>query len=263
MALVPVTRERLTRFTRLNGLSVTPENARSVIGHVTSLRRWRLASLIIAIPIAGFINDPIYIVLAWFAAYVAHWARPPAQEPQAPGNMKTYWGIWSLRLACVAVAVYSLLEVHERPNPIPAVYWAHVVVVIILGVALPPPRRPRVESTPIAPGGMAQAEPKPVRWPTRTLHIAGTIIIVSGALTIPGRPPERGMLEYSVPMTYPEETAQFRSVERVDEPTCAWFGQADDPCMYWRVDYNRFPQAAPYIIEKGGVPRLAPFTYSS
>src|SRR5688500_14740547 len=79
MAAMPVTRERLTRFAELTGLSVTETNARQIIDHFTDLRRWRLVALVLTVPLTGFTNDPLYLVLGWCAVSVFRDVRLPAR----------------------------------------------------------------------------------------------------------------------------------------------------------------------------------------
>jgi hypothetical protein len=57
----------------------------------------------------------------------------------------------------------------------------------------------------------------------------------------------------------PEQQVSFQEIGEVKRPTCPWLDEMDAPCRYWRVDGEPFPQAAPYVVMKGGVPTAAPF----
>ncbi|AWS40086.1 hypothetical protein DKM19_00825 [Streptosporangium sp. 'caverna'] len=255
-AAVPVTGERLTRFAVLTDLSVTTANARQVIDHFAGLRRWRLTALAVAAPLACFTNDPFYLVLGWCAVSVFRDVRLPAGVPPAHDDAKIYRKAWLLGLAGAAVAgVYLLTDQSATPARL-----THIVIVIIVAAAVPrAARNLTARPMPEASDDMAQAELSIRRWSTRTLYLAGTAIVLSGALLAPGQPPERELPEYSMPKSFPEHMAVFTTVEKYKGPTCPWFDQMDDPCRSWLVNGLPFPQAAPYTIRKGGAPQRAPF----
>ncbi|WP_188194825.1 hypothetical protein [Nonomuraea sp. SYSU D8015] len=66
-----------------------------------------------------------------------------------------------------------------------------------------------------------------------------------------------------MPQPFPEYTAEFSMVAKYQAPSCPWFDQVEDPCRYWLVNGEPFPQAATYVIRKGGAPQRAPFAISA
>ncbi|WP_433242026.1 hypothetical protein ACQPYK_37290 [Streptosporangium sp. CA-135522] len=259
VAVVPVTRERLTRFAVLTGLSVTAANARQVIDHFAGLRRWRLIALTLAAPLACLTDDPFYLVLGWCAVSVFRNVRLPARVLHAHDDARIYRGAWLLGLGGAAVAGGHLLT-DQGATP---ARLAHSAIVVIVAAAVPlAARELSARPTPEALDDMTRAELAIGLWSTRTLYLAGTVIVLSGALLTPGRPPKHDLPEYSMPKSFPRQTAVFTTVKEYKKPTCPWVDQIDDPCRSWLVNGRPFPQAAPYIIGKGGAPRPAPFVRS-
>ncbi|OUC97015.1 hypothetical protein [Streptosporangium minutum] len=258
-AAVPVTGERLTRFATLTDLSVTAANARQVIDHFAGLRRWRLIALTVAAPLACFTDDPFYLVLGWCAVSVFRDVRLPAPVSHAHDDARIYRGAWLLGLGGAVVAGgYLLTDQGVTPARL-----AHAVIVIAVAAAVPlAVRNLAARPAPEASDDTTRAELAIRRWSARTLYLSGTAIVLSGALLTPGQPPQRGLPEYSMPTSFPEHRAVFTTVKKYKEPTCPWFDQMDDPCRSWLVNGEPFPQAAPYIIRKGGAPQRAPFVRS-
>ncbi|MBG0814668.1 hypothetical protein [Planomonospora sp. ID82291] len=272
VAAVPVTSERLTRFTALTGLSVTPANARRVIDHFTALRRWRLVSLAPAVPLACLTDDPFYLVVGWCAVSVLRDVRSPSRAPHLHGGMRIYRRAWLLGLGgAVVAAAHQLLDRGATPT-----WLAHAAVVVAVAVAVPlaarnPAAGPAPDTTDDTAldtaldtaddtaDDTARAELAVRRWSTRALYLAGTAIVLAGALLTPGQPPRRELPEYSMPRSFPEHTAVFTTVENHKGPTCPWFDEMDAPCRSWLVNEEPFPQAAPYVVRKGGAPGRAPF----
>ncbi|GGK86589.1 hypothetical protein Ppa06_46230 [Planomonospora parontospora subsp. parontospora] len=273
VAAVPVTSERLTRFTTLTGLSVTTAGARRIIDHFAALRRWRLVSLALAVPLACLTDDPFYLVVGWCAVSVLRDVRSPSRAPHLHGDMRIYREAWLLGLGGAVVAgAHQLLDRGATPA-----WLAHAAVVVAVAVAVPlaarnPAAGPAPDTTDDTAldtaddtandttDGTARAEHAVRRWSTRALYLGGTAIVLSGALLTPGQPLRRELPEYSVPRPFPEHTAMFTTVEDYKGPTCPWFDQLDDPCRHWLVNGEPFPQAAPYVVRKGGAPGRAPFT---
>jgi len=256
-AALPVTRERLTRFTASSGLTVTTANAHLVINYFTALRRWRLIALTLSIPLTGVTNDPFYLVFGLFAAFIFRNVRLPPRVLQIPDDAKTYRETWLLGLTG-AMAAFGYLLADQGISP---ALLAHAAIVIIVA-AVVPVRRPDARPRPEAPNDIAQAELALGRRSTRTLYLAATAIVVSGALLTPGIPAAPEPPDYSMPQPPLEDTAAFTTVGGYAGPTCPWSDHMNAPCRYWLVNEKPFPQAAPYVIRKGGAPELAPFTRS-
>ncbi|MGN9788441.1 hypothetical protein ACTMTF_44005 [Nonomuraea sp. ZG12] len=254
MAAMPVTRERLTRFAELTGLSVTEANARQIIDHFADLRRWRLIALAFTAPLVGFTNDPLYLVLGWCAVSVFRDVRLPDRAPHIHHDMTIHRGTWLLGLLGAVVAGGFLLDGRGVTPALPA----HAVIVIIVAAAVPLAARKLSAGRPPS-DGVAQAETALDHWSTRSLYLSSTAIVLSAALLSPWHPPTDERLEYTMPKPFPEYTAEFTTVDEYKKPTCAWIDQVDAPCRSWLVNGEPFPQAAPYIIKKGGAPRAAPF----
>ncbi|MEU6787461.1 hypothetical protein ABZ912_50440 [Nonomuraea angiospora] len=255
-AATPVTQERLTRFAALTGLSVTTSNARQIIDHFAGLRRWRLIAVTLAAPLACFTNDPFYLVLGWCAVSVFRAVRPPARVFQAHDEVKVYHRAWLLGSAGAIVASGYLL-VNQGATP---TRLAHAVMVIVMAGAVPlAARKLTARPIPEAPDDIAQEEQAIARWSARTLYLAGTAIVLSSALLTPGQPPRREVPEYSMPRSFPAQMAEFTKVNTYKRPTCAWTDEMDNPCRSWLVNGQPFPQAAPYVVRKGGAPQPGPF----
>lgn len=257
MAAMPVTREQLTRFAELTGLSVTETNARQIVDHFTGLRRWRLVALVPTVPLTGFTNDPFYLVLGWCAVSVFRDVRLPAQVLHIRHDTMIYRGTWLLGLLGAVVAGgYALKDQGITP-----VLLAHAAIVIVVAAAVSLAAR-KLSAVPEPSDDIAQAELALNHWSSRALYLSGTAIVLSGALLAPWQPPKDEKHEYTMPTTFSEHTAELPTVDEFTKPTCAWIDQVDDPCRSWLVNGEPFPQAAPYIIKEGGAPRAAPFARS-
>ncbi|MEU4830316.1 hypothetical protein [Streptosporangium sp. NPDC023615] len=255
-ALVPVTRERLNRFTQLTGLFVTETNARLVVDHFSALRRWRLIALVAAVPLTIVTDDPFYLILGWCAVCVFRDVLPPAGAPRAHEGVAPYRGAWLLSVAGAVVAVGSSASEHGFT----AARLAHVVVAVVVVVTVElAARAPGAGPSPGVPDDVVRAERAVHGWSARTLYLGGAAIVLSGALLTPAQPARPDLPEYSMPLSFPEERARFTTVDEYTGPTCAWIDQMDAPCRWWLVNEQPFPQAAPYVVGKGGAPRLAPF----
>jgi hypothetical protein len=250
VAAVPVTRERLTRFAAFTGLSVTTANAGRIIGHFTGLRRRRLIALVLAVPLACYTNDPFYLVLGWCAVSVF---TPHAHE----GDDDIYRRVWLLGLG-VAVLAGGYLLTNQEVTP---ARLAHAVIIVVVAIAVSLAAR---KSSPASEAcdDLAQAERAIGHWSRRNLYLAGTAIVLSGALLTPGQPPQRELPEYAMPTSFPRAIAEFTKVNKYTAPTCPWVDEMDDPCRSWLVNGRPFPQAAPYILRKGKAPLRAPFVRS-
>ncbi|RSM98194.1 hypothetical protein DMB42_45140 [Nonomuraea sp. WAC 01424] len=86
--------------------------------------------------------------------------------------------------------------------------------------------------------------------------------MLAGVLVTPGRALPSEPPQYTMPREFPERQVSFEKIGEVKRPTCPWIDQMDDPCRYWLVDDEPFPQAAPYVVMKGGAPTAAPFVVS-
>ncbi|MEU8141195.1 hypothetical protein [Nonomuraea sp. NPDC048901] len=255
MAAIPVTSERLTRFATLMGLSVTAANARQVVDHFAGLRRWRLIALVPAVPLAGFTNDPLYLVLGWCAVSIFRDVRLPAPTLHTPDDANTYRTAWLLGLGGAVVAGGYLLASQD----ITPARLVHAVIVIIVAAAVPRAAG-KLSARPEAPD---ETDRTIREWSARSLYLAGTAIVLSATLLTPGHPLQRELPEYTPPLSFPDYRAEFMTVSEYKRPTCPWTDQTDDPCRTWLVNKQPFPQAAPYIIGKGGAPQAAPFVRSS
>ncbi|MEU7748375.1 hypothetical protein [Nonomuraea sp. NPDC049158] len=256
VAALPVTSERLTRFATLMGLSVTAANARQVIDHFADLRRWRLIALVPAVPLACFTNDPLYLVLGWCAVSVFRPVRLPAPMLPPQDDANTYRTAWLLGLSGAVVAGGYLLASQD----ITPARLAHAAIVIIVAAAVP---RTTGKLSARPNDGTDRTEPAIREWSTRSLYLAGTAIVLSATLLTPGHPLQGELPEYTPPMSFRDYRAEFTTVSKYKRPTCPWTDQMDDPCRTWLVNEQPFPQAAPYIIRKGGAPQAAPFVRSS
>jgi hypothetical protein len=257
LAAMPVTREQLTRFAELTGLSVTETNARQIVDHFTDLRRWRLVALVLTVPLTGFTNDPLYLVLGWCAVSVFRDVRLPARVFHIRDDMTIYRGTWLIGLLGAVVAGGYVLK-NQGVTP---TLLAHAVIVIIVAAAVPLAAR-KLSAAPEPSDDIAQAGLALNRWSSRALYLSGTAIVLSGALLAPWQPPKDEEHEYTMPTTFSEYTAEFTTVDEFTKPTCAWIDHVDNPCRSWLVNGEPFPQAAPYIIKEGGAPRAAPFARS-
>ncbi|MET7461998.1 hypothetical protein [Nonomuraea sp. NPDC005501] len=256
VAAVPVTQDRLTRFAALAGLSVTTHNARGVIDHFAALRRQRLIALVIAAPLTCFTNDLFYVVLGWCAISVFHGVRQPARAFHADEEVRIHRAAWLLSLGGAVVAGgYLLMDRGVTPALL-----AHAVVMLVVIWAVRKanagPDSERAEEA-------VSAESAIGRWSARNLYLAGTAIVLSGALLTPGQSPRRALPEYTMPSTFPEQTVDFATVEKYKRPTCPWNDLMDVPCRSWQVNGQSFPQAAPYIVRNGRAPEQAPFVRSA
>lgn len=259
VAAAPVTRERLTRFAALTGLSVTAANARQVIGYFTGLRRRRLIALTLAVPLAGFTDDPFYLVLGWCAVSVFANVRFPARTSHVHDDAEIYRAAWLLGVGGAALACLYLL-VTQGTTP---ARFAHAVIGLVVVAAVSRvARKPGAGPAPEEWDDTGRAEQAIRRWSARNLYLAGTAIVLSAALLTPGQPPRHELPEYSMPESFAEHSAEFTVVDEYKVPGCPWFDQLDDPCRYWLVNGKPFPQAATYVIRKGGAPQRAPFVRS-
>ncbi|MEV4376642.1 hypothetical protein [Streptosporangium sp. NPDC049644] len=264
VAAMPVTQERLTRFTALLNLSVTATNAHQVIDHFAGLRRWRLIALVFAAPLACFTDDPFYLVLGWCVVSVFLHVRPLFPTLRDHGDaeghdMEIYRKAWLLGVGGAAVAGGYLLT-NQGATP---ARLTHAVIMIIVTAAVSfAARNPRTGPATEAPEDTIRAGLAIHRWSTRNLYLAGTAVVLAGTMLTPGQPPQRELPEYSMPRSFRKDTAVFTKVDEYAAPTCPWIDQMDDPCRYWLVNGQPFPQAAPYTARKGKAPRQAPFIRS-
>ncbi|MEV4835471.1 hypothetical protein AB0K05_13170 [Nonomuraea sp. NPDC049486] len=249
VALAPVTRERLSRFAELTGLTVTSADARRIIDHFAERRRWRLITLVPAVPLVLLTDDPFYLVLGWCAVSVLCHARQPALQTEI------YRTTWQLSLAgSLAVCAYFVVD-----REFTAEVLARTTAVLAVALAV---RHLTREPAPRPPAGASPAELAIGHWSTRSLYLAGTAIVLSGALLTPGQAPERILPEYTLPKSVPDGTAAFTTARKLTVPTCALNDLLDDPCQSWQVNGEPFPQAAPYISRKGKAPTKPPFARS-
>ncbi|SEG40345.1 hypothetical protein SAMN05444920_102894 [Nonomuraea solani] len=247
-AAAPVTRERLNRFAKSNGLTITPDNARQVIDHVTGLRRWRLAALLVAAPLAGFTNDPFYLVLGWCVGFVLRDVRFPLAPFRISAEARVYRGAWLLTLG-VAAVTGNILVADEGVTP---AFLVHAAIVIVVAAAVPFSAR-----------NLGAGASSAIRdLSTRNVYLAASAIALSAALLVPGRAPLPETPEYTMPRMGGEYAAEFQTADDIEAPTCPWMDQVDAPCRTWLVNENPFPQAAPYIVRTGGAPQHAPFVLS-
>ncbi|MEV1167785.1 hypothetical protein [Nonomuraea sp. NPDC049784] len=204
-------------------------------------------------------NDPFYLALGWCAASAFRDVRLPARMLHVHDDAKIYQRAWLLGSAGAMVASGYLLT-NQGATP---ARLTHSVIVIVVAAAVPlAARKLSARPMPEASDDMTRAELAIGRWSMRNLYLGGTAIVLSGTLLIPGQPPRRELPEYSTPKSFPEQTAEFTEVNEYKGPTCPWVDEMDDPCRSWLVNGQPFPQAAPYVIGKGGAPRPAPFVRS-
>ncbi|NUW30056.1 hypothetical protein HTZ77_01215 [Nonomuraea sp. SMC257] len=242
VAAMPVTRERLTRFAALAGLSVTPDNARRIIDHVARLRRRRLIAVIPAALATGLTDDPFYLVVGWSAVPLIDAIRRPPTHGQ-----EIYRTAWLLGSGGAVVASGFLL-LNQGPTP---ARLAHAAIVLI------------VAATVLLAAARKAGTPDEIgEWSTRSLYLSGTVIALSGALLTPGQPTEPDLPEYSTPAPVSSSTGSFTTVNSIKDPKCPWFDEMDEPCRWWLVNGSPFPQAAPYTIRTGGAPQRAPLVRS-
>ncbi|MGW3343562.1 hypothetical protein ACWDA3_09645 [Nonomuraea rubra] len=242
-AAMPVTRERLTRFASALGLSVTAANARQIVDHVTDLRRRRLICVAVAAPLSFWTGDPFYLVLGWCASYVFSDKRA-----RLAAEVEIHRTTWLLTLGAATLAGgYRLIN-----QGVTAALLIHAAAVIAVAVVMSRPARPYV----------AHREPAILRASARNAYSAASAIALSGALLAPGPVPERELPEYTTPVPLATHAATFDTVGEFKGPTCPWADQLDDPCRHWLVNGEPFPQAAPYVVGKGGAPVRAPFVRS-
>ncbi|GGT38975.1 hypothetical protein GCM10010176_098760 [Nonomuraea spiralis] len=244
-AATPLSQGRLGRFAALTGLTVDETDARRVVGHFAGLRRWRLAAVVLAAPVAGLTGDPFYLVVGWCAVPVFRVVRPPVADD-------IYRRAWLLAVSA-AVVTGSCLLVARGITP---TRIAHVVVVVAVVAAISYAERKTGAEMPDETGAAIR------RWSVRTGYLAGSAIVLAGVLVTPGRALPSESPRYTMPREFPERQVSFEKIGEVKAPTCPWIDQVDDPCRYWLVDDEPFPQAAPYVVMKGGAPTAAPFVVS-
>ncbi|MEV0195728.1 hypothetical protein [Nonomuraea sp. NPDC050691] len=258
-AAVPVTRERLTRFAAMTGLSVTETNAGQVVSHFTGSRRWRLAAVVAAVPLAGLTQDVFYLVVGWCAVDVLRGSRRPAGTSQVNDDAAAYRAAWLLALTG-AVAASGFLLISQGPTP---ARYVHAAVLILVAAAVSyASRRSSVIPASEPADDAGRAEPAIGRWSARNRYLAGSAIVLSGAFLAPWQSPRSELPEYSLPATSSPEPAAITKFDGYKGPTCPWFDEIDDPCRWWSVNGQPFPQAAPYVVGRNGAPRRAPFTRS-
>ncbi|MEU6722939.1 hypothetical protein ABZ917_04395 [Nonomuraea wenchangensis] len=244
-AAVPLSPGRLDRFVALTGLEVTGTNARQVIDHFAGLRRWRLATVVLAAPVAGLTADPFYLVLGWCAVPVFRVVRSSAADA-------VYRRAWVLAVCASAITGCYLLMVQG----ITPTRLAHAAIVVVVVTAIsyavrnPGPEIPDETESAIR------------RWSVRTRYLAGSATVLAGVLLAPWQAPPSEQPQYAMPRQFPAQQVSFQKIGEVERPTCPWIDEMDAPCRYWRVDGAPFPQAAPYVVMKGGAPTAAPFLVS-
>ncbi|MFI7691408.1 hypothetical protein ACIBQ6_20220 [Nonomuraea sp. NPDC049655] len=244
-AAVPLSQGRLDRFAVLTGLTVTSANGRRIVAYFAGLRRWRLVAVVLAAPVAGLTADPFYLVLGWCAVPVPGVVRPPAADA-------LYRRAWLLAVCGSAVTgCYLLIS-----RGLTSTRLAHAALVVAVVTVI---SRGERKARPEIPD---QTESAIRQWSVRTGYLAGIATVLAGALIAPRQEPASEPQQYTMPRQFPEQQASFRKIGKVKGPTCPWSDQMDDPCRYWLVDGDPFPQAAPYVLMKGGAPRAAPFVVS-
>ncbi|NRQ37120.1 hypothetical protein HII36_35590 [Nonomuraea sp. NN258] len=238
-AFVPVTREQLTWFAATTGVTLTPANAALVVEHFVGLRRWRLISLAVAAPLTGFTDDLFYLVLGWCAPSVLRGL--PFSVGERHGRRELiYRTAWRLALgAALASTGFTLVD-----QGVDGELLAHAAAVVIAATAV---------------SGLAA---KRNSWTARGCYLSGTAIVLCGALLVPIKAAPAELPEYTMPRPLYVGMAMFGEIERIAPPTCAWRYYADEPCRSWQVNGEPFPQAATYLIGKGGAPRAAPLRVS-
>ncbi|WP_143082538.1 hypothetical protein [Nonomuraea wenchangensis] len=244
-AAVPLSPGRLDRFAALAGLEVTANNARQIIDHFAGLRRWRLVTVVLAAPVAGLTADPFYLVLGWCAVPVFRAVRSPAPDA-------VYRRAWMLAVCVSAMTACYLLTARG----ITPTRLAHAAIVVVVVTAI---SRAGRNAGPEIPD---ETESVIRRWSVRTRYLAGCATVLAGVLITPWQAQPGELPQYAKPRQFPEQQVSFQKIGEVKRPTCPWIDQMDDPCRYWRVDGEPFPQAAPYVVMKGGAPTAAPFLVS-
>ncbi|MEU5859802.1 hypothetical protein ABZ815_01410 [Nonomuraea sp. NPDC047529] len=245
-AALPLSRGRLDRFAALTGLTVTGSNARQVIDHFAGLRRWRLAAVVLAAPVAGLTADPFFLVLGWCAIPISRVVRPPAAHA-------IYRRAWLLAVCGSAVTGCYLLAVRG----ITPTRLVHAVIVVVVVTAI---SRAERNAGPEMPDETQSAIR---RWSVRTGYLAGAATVLAGALVTPQQETPAEMPQYTLPRQFPErQVASGEKIGKVKGPTCPWLDEMDDPCRYWLLDDVPFTQAAPYVVMKGGAPKAAPLLVS-
>ncbi|MFF0770119.1 hypothetical protein ACFYUK_14625 [Nonomuraea wenchangensis] len=244
-AAVPLSPGGLGRFAALTGLEITGTNARQVIGHFAGLRRWRLATVVLAAPVAGLTADPFYLVLGWCAVPVFRAVRSPATEA-------VYRRAWVLAVCASAMTGCYLLATQG----ITPTRLAHAAIVVVVVAAISYAGRKAGPEIP------DETESAIRRWSVRARYLAGSATVLAGVLIAPWQPPPTEQPQYTMPRQFPEQQVSFQKIGEVEGPTCPWLDEMDAPCRYWLVDGEPFPQAAPYVILKGGAPTAAPFLVS-
>ncbi|MGW2145622.1 hypothetical protein ACWCOT_15045 [Nonomuraea bangladeshensis] len=244
-AAVPLSSGHLGRFATLTGLEVTSTNARQVADHLAGLRRWRLATVVLAAPVAGLTADPFYLVLGWCAVPVFRVVRSSSADA-------AYHRAWVLAVCASAITGCYLLTTQG----ITPTRSAHAAVVVVVVAAISYARRNAGPEMP------DETESAIRRWSVRTRYLAGSATVLAGVLLAPWQPLPTEPPQYTMPRQFPVQQVSFQEIDEVKRPTCPWLDEMDAPCRYWRVDGEPFPQAAPYVVMKGGAPTAAPFLVS-
>ncbi|MER6948822.1 hypothetical protein ABT294_32855 [Nonomuraea sp. NPDC000554] len=201
-----------------------------------------MIAVTLAALVTGLTNDPFYLVLGWCAVPVLHAVQLPPSDGQG-----IYRKAWLLGSGGAVVASGFLL-VNQGPTP---TRLAHAAIVVIVAAAV------------LLATARKIGRPDEIgQWSARSLYLSGTAIVLSGALLTPGQPIQLELPEYSMPAQFSGSTASFTTVNKIKGPKCPWFDEMDDPCRWWLVNGSPFPQAAPYIIRKGGAPQRAPLVRS-
>ncbi|MEU1720110.1 hypothetical protein [Nonomuraea sp. NPDC005692] len=244
-AAVPLSQGRLDRFAALTGLTVAGTNARRIITYFTGLRRWRLVAVVLAAPVAGLTADPFYLVLGWCVV-------PVFRVVRSPDANALYRRVWLLAVCGSAVTgCYLLLSRGITPTRL-----AHAVVVVAVVTAISYAERNAGPEIP------DETDSAIRRWSVRAGYLAGAATVLAGVLIVPRQALPSEVQQYTMPRQFPEQRASFQEIGEVKRPTCPWIDEMDDPCRYWLVDDMPFPQAAPYVVMKGGAPKAAPFVVS-
>ncbi|MGW2214618.1 hypothetical protein ACWCSD_06505 [Nonomuraea sp. NPDC001684] len=244
-AAAPLGQWRLGRFVALTDLTGEETDARRVVGHFARLRRWRLAAVVLAAPVAGLTADPFYLVVGWCAVSVFRVVRAPVADA-------VYRQAWLLAVFASAVTGCYLLTAQG----ITPTRLAHAVIVVAVIAAISYAER---NAGPEKPG---ETESAIGRWSVRARYLAGTAIVLAGVFLAPGRALPSESPQYTMPIRFEEQQVSFQKIGKVKRPTCPWVDELDTPCRYWLVDDAPFPQAAPYVVMKGGAPKAAPFVVS-
>ncbi|MER6575923.1 hypothetical protein [Nonomuraea sp. NPDC001023] len=244
-AAAPLGQGRLGRFVALTGLPAEETDARRVVGHLAGVRRWRLAAVVLAAPVAGLTADPFYLVVGWCAVSVFRVVRAPVTEA-------VYRQAWLLAVFASAVTGCYLLAAQG----ITLTRLAHAVIVVAVIAAILYAERNA------GPEKADETESAIGRWSVRARYSAGAAIVLAGVFLAPGRALPSESPQYTMPIRVEEQQVSFQEIGEVKRPTCPWIDELDAPCRYWLVDDVPFPQAAPYVVMKGGAPKAAPFVVS-